>query len=191
MDRRDTVLTAHDVQQSLLQVYLIPTQADQFRYPQTVAIGDQDQGGIALAVAADAGRSLHQRRHLLIGQVFPAPVGGIRPAQGNFPVFDGWRLRCLGRGARIFAHGKTFFFPYLDYFMESLRPPFYLQWTDRLPPCAPSTNTSPSSPKRRNQLYTACPTSTTSSARSISRLRRRNLPSRSNETDCTGRSRAS
>src|SRR5450755_3062811 len=55
MDRRDTVFTAHDVQQSLLQVYLIPTQADQFGYPQTVAIGDQDQGGIALAVAARRG----------------------------------------------------------------------------------------------------------------------------------------
>ena len=90
MDRRDAVLTSRDVQEPLLQVYLIPAQADQFRYPQAVAIGDQDQGGIPPAVTADTPGSLHQRRHLLFGKVFPASIGGIRLTQRNFPFYDGW-----------------------------------------------------------------------------------------------------
>jgi hypothetical protein len=75
-----------------------------------VAVGNQDQRGIARTMATDACRRRHQRRHLLVRQVFPAAVGDVRPAQGNFPLFDGWQIAAVGRGSRMGAHGeiKTF-----------------------------------------------------------------------------------
>ena len=85
MDRCDAVLQPRNVQQALLQIELIPAQADEFRDAQAMTIGDQDQGGIARAVSAEAPRRRHQRRHLFVRQVFPAAIGGVRPADGNFP----------------------------------------------------------------------------------------------------------
>lgn len=35
-------LVSRYVQEPFLQIYLIPAQTEQFRYPQAVAIGDQD-----------------------------------------------------------------------------------------------------------------------------------------------------
>lgn len=56
MDRCDAVFQPRNVQQSLLQIELIPAQADEFRDTQAMTIGDQDQGGIARAMAAAARR---------------------------------------------------------------------------------------------------------------------------------------
>jgi hypothetical protein len=83
------VFQPRNVQQSLLQIELIPAQADEFRDTQAMTIGDQDQGGIARAMAAEARRRRHQRRHLFVRQVFPAAIGGVGPADENFPIFDG------------------------------------------------------------------------------------------------------
>jgi hypothetical protein len=74
-----------------LQVDLVPAQAHQLGHAQAVAVGNQDQRGIARTMATDACRRRHQRRHLPVRRVFPAAVRDVRPAQGNFPVFDGWR----------------------------------------------------------------------------------------------------
>ena len=104
------MLPSRDVQEPLLQVDLVPAQAHQLRHAQAVAVGHQDQRGIARTMPADACRRRHQRRHLLVRQVFPAAVRDVRPAQGNFPVLDGWPIAAVGRGSRMGAHGeiKTF-----------------------------------------------------------------------------------
>jgi hypothetical protein len=67
-------------------------------------------GGVRVIPAHHGGRRRHQRRHLLVRQVFPAAVRDVRPAQGNFPVFDAWRIAAVWRGSRMGAHGeiKTF-----------------------------------------------------------------------------------
>ena len=46
------VLQPLDMEMSLRQVEHVPAQADQFGDPQAVAIGDEDHGGVAMAVAA-------------------------------------------------------------------------------------------------------------------------------------------
>ena len=93
------------MQQPLLQVDLVRAQAHQLGHAQDVVVGNQDQRGIARTMAIAA-----CRRHILVRQVFPAAVRDVRPAQVNFPVFDGWRIATVWRGSRRGAHGeiKTF-----------------------------------------------------------------------------------
>ena len=57
-------------------------------------------------MAAAACRRRRQRRHLLVRQVFPAAIRDLRPAQGNFPVFDRWPIAAVWRGSRMSAHGE-------------------------------------------------------------------------------------
>jgi len=55
-----------------------PGQLAQLGSPQTMPIGDQDHGRIAMTVAV-ALRGLDQLLDLGLGQVLPLPVVGIRP----------------------------------------------------------------------------------------------------------------
>jgi hypothetical protein len=111
MDRCNAVFQPRNVQQSLLQIDLIPAQADKLRDAQAMTIGDQNEGGIARAMAAEARRRCHQRCHLIVRQVFPGAIGGVGPADENFPVFDGWRGAIREPGTRGFAHCDTPVFP--------------------------------------------------------------------------------
>src|ERR1017187_2970573 len=160
------VLEPGDVHQALSKIHLVPAQIHQFRYPQAVAVADQDQGRIAKSMTPLRCRRGDDLSDFLFRQIFSAAIIGVGTAPGNFPFYDGWGSRDGTLASPLFVQGEAPDFPLLRRSTESLRPPFYLP---ELYPCAPSTNTSPSSPKRRNQPYTACPISTTSSARSISR----------------------
>jgi hypothetical protein len=64
MYRSDAVLQSCDVQQPLLQINLLPRQADQFGDTQTVAVSDQDQSGVACAMTTDERCCHHHRRDL-------------------------------------------------------------------------------------------------------------------------------
>ena len=51
---------------------MIPTKRYQFRHPEGMAVADQDQGGIPMAVPTYSLGGHHQPVHFLLGQVFPA-----------------------------------------------------------------------------------------------------------------------
>jgi len=55
MDSWRTILGSIDVQSAVTEVDRIPTQGHKLAYPQTMPIGDQDHGGVAVAMAVAAG----------------------------------------------------------------------------------------------------------------------------------------
>src|SRR5262249_17089399 len=57
------------VHAALGQLDLLPSQVAHFRGPQPVAVGDQDHGCVAMAVAAMLSRAVHQPLDLALGEV--------------------------------------------------------------------------------------------------------------------------
>jgi hypothetical protein len=53
---------------------LVPLQVTDFRCPQSVPVGDQDHGGIAVAVTAVFAGCRHKLLDLGRGQIFPGPA---------------------------------------------------------------------------------------------------------------------
>ena len=97
--------------QALSEIDLVPSQADQFRYPQAVTIGDEDQSRVAKTVAPLRTRG-GDLANLFFRQIFSFAILGIRLANGNFPFYHGWS-GCggvfampgfLGLGHPIFPH---------------------------------------------------------------------------------------
>jgi hypothetical protein len=76
--------------QALSEIDLVPSQADQFRYPQAVTIGDENQSRVAKTVAPLRTRGGDDLANLFFRQIFPVAILGIRLANGNFPFYDGW-----------------------------------------------------------------------------------------------------
>lgn len=76
--------------QSLCKVNLVPSQADQFRYPESMTIGDQDQSGVTKAMAPLRTRGGDDLANLFFRQIFPVAILGIRLANRNFPFYDSW-----------------------------------------------------------------------------------------------------
>ena len=74
------VLDAVNVKAALGQFDLLPLQVADLRGPQTVAVGDQDHGRVAMAVAAMLAGTVHQPLDLALGEVAP------RDCQ----VYDAW-----------------------------------------------------------------------------------------------------
>src|SRR5262249_5231160 len=68
-------------------------QLDLLRGPQTVAIGDQDHGRVAMPIAAVLARAVHQALDLALGEIAPS----------NCQIYDVW---CAFPGSR-FHRGKT------------------------------------------------------------------------------------
>lgn len=56
----DAILQSVDVQKSLLEVDLVPSQGDELGYPQPMAIGNQEQRCIAVAVSPHGSSRPHQ-----------------------------------------------------------------------------------------------------------------------------------
>src|SRR5215472_16108205 len=133
--------------ESLCKVNLVPSQADQFRYPEPMTIGDQDQSGVTKAVAPLRTRGVDDLADLFSRQIFPVAILGIRLSNGNFPFYDSWssgggvfaRPGFLGRGPLNLPH--------LSHYIET--PPLQdvLQAESTRSLCAPSTRTLPLSPK--------------------------------------------
>jgi hypothetical protein len=78
-----------NVEQPLTQVHLLAPQSGQFRNPESVPVGEQDHGGVPVAMAAKASRSRDQSVDFRRCQVFPATpvgVGDLRGrVHGDFP----------------------------------------------------------------------------------------------------------
>jgi hypothetical protein len=81
------------VHQALSKIDLVPAQTHQFRHPQAVAVGDQDQGRITKSMAPLLGGRGDDLSDFLFRQIFSAAIVGIGAASGNFPFYDGWGSR--------------------------------------------------------------------------------------------------
>src|SRR5262245_24962337 len=69
-----------NVQATLGQLDLLPLQVADLRGPQTVAIGDQDHGRVAMPIAAMLSGAVHQPLDLALGEVSPL----------DCQVYDAW-----------------------------------------------------------------------------------------------------
>ena len=86
----NTAFDAVNVQATLGQLDLLPLQVAHLRGPQAVAVGDQDHGGIAMAVATILAGAVHQPLDLALGEVAPP----------DCQVYDAW---CAFFGCRFHA----------------------------------------------------------------------------------------
>ena len=68
---RDSVLDPVNVEAALGELDLLPLQVADLRGPQTMAIGDQDHGRVAMAVAAMLAGAVHQPVDFALGEVAP------------------------------------------------------------------------------------------------------------------------
>jgi len=84
-----TVLTPRNVQQ-VLQIHLVPAQADQFRHPQGMAIGQQIQGGVAVTVTPLAGGRLLQSLTSSSVRYSRLRTSAFFGPRGNFPENERW-----------------------------------------------------------------------------------------------------
>ena len=73
---------------ALRQVEHVPAQADELGDAQAVAVGDQDHGGVAVAVAAwPRPGGGHQPLDLLGGEVLARPAGSVGdPPRRHIPI---------------------------------------------------------------------------------------------------------
>src|SRR5262245_42067338 len=76
----NAVLDAVNVQAALGQFDLVPLQVADLRGPQTVAVGDQDHGRVAMPVAAMLSGAVHQALDLALGEI----------ASLDCQVYDAW-----------------------------------------------------------------------------------------------------
>src|SRR6516164_2417063 len=93
MYARNPVLDTVNVKAALGQFDLLPLQVADLRGPQTVAIGDQDHGRVAMSIAAVLARAVHQALDLALGEI----------ASLDCQVYGGWSAVLGSR----FHRGKT------------------------------------------------------------------------------------
>src|SRR5262249_36963398 len=91
---RNPVLDPVNVEAALGKLDLLPLQVAHLRGPQAMAVGDQDHGRVAMAVAAMLSGAVHQALDLALGEI----------ASLDCQVYDAWRAFL---GCR-FHRGKTF-----------------------------------------------------------------------------------
>src|SRR3974390_3303256 len=91
------VLYAGDMQETMHQVYLLPSQRAQFGRSEAMPVGEQDHGRVPVAMAVAAG-SLHKPFDLTVGQVLPLAVMHVGQAtSANCSLYSGWWLGLMGR----------------------------------------------------------------------------------------------
>src|SRR6516165_11399171 len=101
-----TALDATDMQTPVSKVDGVPAQGDQLGDAQPMSIGDQDHGGVTVAVTV-AGGHLDEAIYLAVGKVLARANIGIAPAAWgtrsivNCPNNGGWRHQRQMR----FSHG--------------------------------------------------------------------------------------
>src|ERR1035441_1674216 len=119
-------------------------------------VADQDQGRIAKSMTPLRCRGGDDLSDFLFRQIFPVAIFGVGAAPGNFPFYDGWGSRDGTLASPLFVQGEAPDFPLLIYSTENSNL-YSIGLTDPLSflQCAPSTNTSPSCPKRRKRPYAA------------------------------------
>src|SRR5215813_7344189 len=77
----NAVLDPVNVQAALGELDLLPLQVAHLRGPQAMAVGDQDHGRVAMAVAAMLSGAVHQALDLALGEI----------ASLDCQVYDAWR----------------------------------------------------------------------------------------------------
>jgi hypothetical protein len=92
----NTAFDAVNVQATLGQLDLLPLQVADLRGPETVAIGDQDHGRIAMTVTAVLASAIHQALDLALGEI----------ASLDCQVYDTW---CAFFGPRFHRNKAPFF----------------------------------------------------------------------------------
>jgi len=96
MDSRRTILGSIDVQSTVTEIDRIPTQGHKLAYPQAMPIGDQDHGGVTVAMAVAVGGD-NQAVDLGVGQIFAGANLGIGPTRRGFvaycPIIGAWRYQ--------------------------------------------------------------------------------------------------
>src|SRR5262245_58517659 len=80
MHAGNATLHAVNVQATLGQLDLLPSQIAHLRGPQPAAVGDQDHGCVAMAIAAVLSGAVHQPLDLALGEVAPL----------DCQVYDAW-----------------------------------------------------------------------------------------------------
>jgi hypothetical protein len=95
MDVIDPALGPSDMQTTLVQINLIPSQAAQFRGTKPTPVCDQDHGGVSMPVAGSLAGGFLEPLNLLFGQIFPGPELRIRALRGTvrFTMVEGARFR--------------------------------------------------------------------------------------------------
>src|SRR5215471_13814762 len=86
----NTAFDAVNVQAALGELDLLPLQVAHLRGPETMAIGDQDHGRVAMPVAAVLASAVHQSLDLALGEIAPS----------NCQIYDVW---CAFPGCRFRA----------------------------------------------------------------------------------------
>src|SRR6516225_9038575 len=86
----NSIFDAVNVQAALGQLDLLPLQVAHLGGPETMAIGDQDHGRVAMPVAAVLASAIHQPLDLALGEV----------AAFDCQVYDAW---CAFFGCRFHA----------------------------------------------------------------------------------------
>ena len=86
-----TILGPPHMDAAGVQLDLRPFQIAQLRGTQAVTIGNQDRGRVPMAVPAVLAGGIDKPLDLLVGQVFPLPQLGVRPAARYCPIYDGRR----------------------------------------------------------------------------------------------------
>ena len=76
----------------MVEVKLVPAERHEFADSQAVAISEQDERRISVAVPANPACGVDQLRDLVRRQVLTCSPFAVRdaPGRGNFPVFGGW-----------------------------------------------------------------------------------------------------
>src|SRR5215831_19208123 len=94
----DPVLDPVNVQAALGEFDLLPLQVADLGGPQTVPIGDQDHGRVAMPVAAMLSGALHQPLNLALGEVSPL----------DCQVYDAWGafLGCRFHADKLCPRGR-------------------------------------------------------------------------------------
>ena len=103
------------------EVEHVPAQGGELAHPQAVAVGDQDHGGVAVAVAAGPrSGGGDQPFDLGRGEVLAWPPGGVlEPARRDIPIYDHRHGLVPGRPGRRIAGPRFGYCPIYGHKWES------------------------------------------------------------------------
>src|SRR3974390_875539 len=122
------VLDVGDMQETMHQVYLLPSQRAQFGRSEAMPVGQQDHGRVPVAMPIAAG-SLHEPFDLALGQVLTLAVMGVGQATAaNCSLYSGWWLGLMGRIHRDNSAVSIVNYSHNNLFENSARSPAS-RWT--------------------------------------------------------------
>src|SRR5262249_11601242 len=88
MHGRRALFAPADVQPAGVDLHLVPLQIAKLGSSKPVAVGQQDHGGVPVAIAAVLARGLHERLDLAACE--------IAPGADNLGIYNAWRFAMTG-----------------------------------------------------------------------------------------------